>query len=100
MTRRATAAPLALLVTVVMLSMLTGCAAAESEQDVTAPGTPPATSVTGTPAPDEQGSTDGEQPASQFAWADIELTDVSTGETLSIADFRGRPVLVKTFAVW
>ncbi len=86
---------LTLLVAVLTLSMLAGCSAAESEPDVSEPDVP-----SETPAPDEQGSAEGEQPAAQFAWADIELTDVSTGETLRIADFSGKPVLVKTFAVW
>jgi thiol-disulfide isomerase/thioredoxin len=31
---------------------------------------------------------------------DIELTDVATGETFTIADFEGRPVLLESFAVW
>ncbi|MDZ4178918.1 MAG: hypothetical protein U1E29_06770 [Coriobacteriia bacterium] len=95
MTRRRTTALLALLATVLTLFMLAGCSATDSEPDASEPDAP-----SETPAPDEQGSTDGEQPAAQFAWADIELTDVSTGETLRIADFSGKPVLVKTFAVW
>ncbi len=90
MIRRRTTALLTLLATVLALSLLAGCSAAESEPDVPSE----------TPAPDEQGSADGEQPAAQFAWADIELTEVSTGDTLRIADFRAKPVLVKTFAVW
>jgi hypothetical protein len=95
MIRRRTTALLTLLATALALSMLVGCSAAESEPDVSEPDVP-----SETPAPDELGSADGEQPAAQFAWADIELTNVSTGETLRIADFRGKPVLVKTFAVW
>ncbi len=34
------------------------------------------------------------------AWMDIELTDVVTGEIFKISDFRGKPVLVESFAVW
>ena len=86
---------LTLLAAVLTLSMLAGCSAAESEPDVSEPDMP-----SETPAPDVQDSADGEQLAAQFAWADIELTDVLTGETFRIADFRGKPVLVKTFAVW
>ncbi|UCD02948.1 MAG: TlpA family protein disulfide reductase [Candidatus Aenigmatarchaeota archaeon] len=33
-------------------------------------------------------------------WINIELTDVNTGEKFTIADFRGKPVLLETFAVW
>jgi hypothetical protein len=65
------------------------------------------------PPPTEQPSppaTDGdsamppevEEPAepSAIAWLDTELVDVETGEAFRISDFKGRPVLVKTFAVW
>jgi len=31
---------------------------------------------------------------------DMELTDVTTGETFKISDFAGKPVLVESFAVW
>lgn len=93
--RRRNTALLTLLAAFLTLSMLAGCSAAVSEPDVSEPEVP-----SETPAPDVQDSADGEQPAAQFAWTDIELTDVLTGETLLIADFSGKPVLVKTFAVW
>jgi thiol-disulfide isomerase/thioredoxin len=31
---------------------------------------------------------------------DIELTDVATGQTFKISDFKGKPVLLESFAVW
>lgn len=34
------------------------------------------------------------------AWQDVELTDVNTGNTFKISDYKGKPVLVETFAVW
>ncbi len=34
------------------------------------------------------------------AWMDIELTDVATGEKFRISDFKGKPVLLESFAVW
>lgn len=34
------------------------------------------------------------------AWMDIELKDVVTGETFKISDFRGKPILMESFAVW
>jgi peroxiredoxin len=34
------------------------------------------------------------------AWMDTELTDVITGETFRISDFRGKKVLLESFAVW
>ncbi len=34
------------------------------------------------------------------AWMKIELTDIATGETFRIGDFKGRPILLESFAVW
>ena len=34
------------------------------------------------------------------AWMEIELTDVVTGETFKISDFKGKPILLESFAVW
>ena len=39
-----------------------------------------------------------EEPAA--AWLAIELTDVSTGESFTIAEFADTPVLLESFAVW
>ena len=33
-------------------------------------------------------------------WQDIVLTDIATGETFKISDFRGKPILLESFAVW
>ena len=44
---------------------------------------------TPTPAPPEAG-----------AWMEIELTDVATGQKFKISDFKGKPVLLESFAVW
>ena len=33
-------------------------------------------------------------------WLNIELTDIATGEVFTIGDFKGKPVLLETFAVW
>jgi cytochrome oxidase Cu insertion factor (SCO1/SenC/PrrC family) len=33
-------------------------------------------------------------------WFNVELTDVNTGETFRIADFKGKVVLIETMAVW
>jgi thiol-disulfide isomerase/thioredoxin len=33
-------------------------------------------------------------------WMDAEFMDVATGEAFKISDFRGKPVLVESFAVW
>ena len=39
-------------------------------------------------------------PPTASAWMDIELTDVATGQTFKISDFKGKPVLLESFAVW
>ncbi len=39
-------------------------------------------------------------PVTAPAWMDIELTDVATGETFKIGDFKGKPILLESFAVW
>ncbi len=33
-------------------------------------------------------------------WKDVSLTDVSTKETFKISDFKGKPILLESFAVW
>ncbi|WP_342304828.1 redoxin family protein [Methanolobus sp. ZRKC5] len=33
-------------------------------------------------------------------WRDTELTDIATGETFRISDFKGSPVMLESFAVW
>jgi len=33
-------------------------------------------------------------------WMNFELKDVRTGETFKISDFKGKPVLLESFAVW
>lgn len=36
----------------------------------------------------------------EVAWTDINIEDVTTGETFKISDFRGKKVVLETFAVW
>jgi hypothetical protein len=60
-------------------------------------GTTEATADTGT---DPSGGTTPTQAGDLATWRTAELTDVLTGETFRINEFRGRPVLVETFAVW
>ncbi len=50
------------------------------------------------PAPAPGSSDDGIIPPR--AWMDIELTDVATGEKFKISDFKGKPILLESFAVW
>jgi cytochrome oxidase Cu insertion factor (SCO1/SenC/PrrC family) len=40
-------------------------------------------------------------PKTQSAsWMNTELTDINTGKTFKINDFKGKPVLIESFAVW
>ncbi len=39
-------------------------------------------------------------PTSTPAWMNIELTDVATGQKFKISDFKGKPILLESFAVW
>ncbi len=40
------------------------------------------------------------EPTTAPAWMDIELTDIATGQKFKISDFKGKPVLLESFAVW
>ncbi len=84
-----------LIAAVIVLGMLmfAGCAPDAAEQPVAPPS-----AVDEAPAPPEQPAEESEPSA--FPWLDVELEDVQTGERFRIADFRGRPVLIKSFAVW
>ena len=44
--------------------------------------------------------TSGSSSGSIPLWMDAELKDVRTGQTFKISDFKGKPVLVESFAVW
>lgn len=37
---------------------------------------------------------------SATAWIDVALTDVATGNDFKISDFKGKPILLESFAVW
>ena len=47
--------------------------------------------LTPTPAP---------SPTTAPGWMEIELIDVATGETFKVSDFKGKPILLESFAVW
>ncbi len=40
------------------------------------------------------------QGAKKSAWMDMPLKDVTTGNQFKISDFKGKPVLLESFAVW
>ena len=51
--------------------------------------------------PSEAGTSMDEEPMMDLpAWFSAELTDVNSGETLTVADLKGKVVLVETMAIW
>ena len=63
----------------------------------------------GCPAPEQAQELTGEQieekteetyELPETGWRDGELTDVLTGKTFKISDFKGKPILLESFAVW
>ena len=52
------------------------------------------------PPPPETPTPPSGEPTVAPAWMDIELTDVATGQKFRISDFKGRPIMLESFAVW
>jgi hypothetical protein len=50
--------------------------------------------------PGEAGTPPSPAPTIDAAWAQIELTDVTTGEPFRIADLAGKAVILETMAIW
>jgi len=50
--------------------------------------------------PAETAEPSGPSPVTAPAWLNFKLTDVITGEVFTINDFKGKPVLLESFAVW
>ena len=92
------------LLAAVMLAALMTLAVAGCARETAEEPAPPMTEEPSPPATDGDPATPpaAEEPSepSVIAWLDTELVDVETGEAFRISDFKGRPVLVKTFAVW
>jgi len=76
-----------MLVLLGMFSII-GLVSCTSDGTVTPTPTP-----TPTPAP-------APSPATAPGWMDIELTDVATGQTFKVSDFKGKPILLESFTVW
>ena len=88
----------ALALSLALAALLAGCGGQSASTDgTTSPGTGTGTTATEPSAPDAGGS---DATTSELAWLQTELVDVQTGKTFRIADFKGKPVLVKSFAVW
>jgi len=54
-----------------------------------------------TPQTETQNSAESESlDVGSNTWLDIELKDVTTDETFKVSDFKGKPVLIESFAIW
>jgi hypothetical protein len=78
--------------------LLGGCAAESTSSDP--PQDEPAEETQQETTATESESAPEQEAASTYAWTDIELTDVNTGETFTISEFAGSQVLMQAFAVW
>ena len=76
------------LILFLMSSLFIGCASPASE--------PPE----GSTSAEDTGTEPSEDTGTTPEWMKIELTDVVTGEKFTIDDFKGKSVLVESFAVW
>lgn len=82
---------------VLLMLVAVGCSPEPAAEPVSPPAESPDPPAAEEPVPSEP--SEPTEP-SAIAWLDTELVDVQTGETFRISDFKGRPVLVKAFAVW
>ena len=86
-----------LLISVLLgVTLLAGCSATTVQTDPESPPAETPRGATDDPAPPVDSSA---EPSSR-TWLDTELTDVSTGESFRLSEFKGRPVLLHAFAVW
>ena len=51
-------------------------------------------------AADESAAEESAAPEPVVAWLGVELTDVRTGDTFTLAQYADKPILLETFAVW
>ena len=80
------------LIVLAIMFLILGLAACSTDQTATPTPTPTPTSTPDpTPAP---------VPTKTPAWMEIELTDVTTGKNFKISDFKGKTILMESFAVW
>ena len=87
---------LAMLALLAASALVAGCVPEESSSE--GPQDPPAseTQTEAAATPEEPAS----ESAGTYDWTEVELTDVESGETFTIADFQGQQVLMQAFAVW
>ncbi len=73
--------------------VLTGCSGGQVEA-------PEAPSPAPAPVSTEAVPPSNGEPAAAVSWATVPLTDAVTGEKFTLADYKGKPVLLHAFAVW
>jgi hypothetical protein len=71
-----------------------------AEQATHTPAPAPTAVAAETEEPDPVTEPEPEPAADLPAWFSAELTDVNSGETLTVADLRGQVILVETVAIW
>ena len=64
-------------------------------QQATEPPETPSEEIA-TPSPSEEAAA----PTDWMDWMDMELIDLNTGEPFSISDFKGKTILMESFASW
>lgn len=73
--------------------VLTGCSGGQAEAPETpSPAPAPVSTEAVTPPSGES--------AAAVSWVNVPLTDAVTGEKFTLADYKGKPVLLHAFAVW
>ncbi len=86
--------------------LATACSSGGSADPATDPpaSDPPVSAAPTTGPGSTPSSTDGTEPSPAVVltqpWATAELTDVTTGETFTLADLAGRPIILETMAIW
>ncbi|MDZ4168111.1 MAG: hypothetical protein U1E26_00455 [Coriobacteriia bacterium] len=85
-----------------LLIAVVGIGCTPSPEPVAQVPTVPSEPATDTAAPDtaEPDPAPTSPPASQIAWLDTELEDAVTGKQFRLADYKGKPVLLHSFATW
>lgn len=89
-----------------LIVFLSGCVQQAPTEESSVPTTAEAPAVVKTPAPqtDEAKSPEMEAPMAEMKsarpWMDIVLTDAKSGEKFTIGQFKGKPILLESFAVW
>lgn len=95
--------PFAILIGLILIAA-TACTAATSPTPTAPPTEPPAaqapTAEAMTAAPEQTAAETAPDVSSAPAWQTLPLVNARTGETFTLADFRGKTILVRAIAEW